>query len=367
VPGRQITIHNIADIAGVSAGTVSRVINGRPGVGASTRERILGIVAEHGFTANASAQRLSSGRANTIGVVFPFHASEFVMKPAYPALLGGLGDAAEEAGYDILLLTIPTADALGRLTDAVQQHRVDGIVLPAAGPQDPLVKRMIELKYPSVIIGHRGRSGGIPWVDASHDVACYELTRLMIGAGRRRLAFFNGPPSVSACALRSKGFWSAVNESSGSVDASEEHVVGFEPAAINAKVSELLARPARELPTAIVGASDTIAVGCLEVARKLGLGVPDQLAVSGFDDSSFAQYTTPALSTVRMPLRDTGSMAAQMLFALIEGRPLRRSHIVLPTEIVLRDSTPRDPDCSPPDVGKVGNTTPSPVRKGRPS
>jgi len=343
VSGGQLTIHDIADIAGVSAGTVSRVINRRPGVGAATRERILAIVSEHGFTANASAQRLSTGRANTIGVVFPFHASEFVMKPVYPALLGGLGDAAEGAGYDILLLTIPTADELGRLTDAVQRHRVDGIVLPAAGPQDPLVKRMIELKFPTVIIGHRGRSGGIPWVDAAHDVACYELTRMMILAGRRRLALFNGPPTVSACALRAKGFWSAIDELGGSVDSSEEHTVGFDPETVTANVSGLLARPVRELPTAIIGASDTIAVGCLEVARKRGLNVPKQLAISGFDDRTFTQYTSPALSTVRMPLRDIGSTAAQMLFAIIEGKPLHRRHIVLPTEIVLRDSTPRFP------------------------
>jgi LacI family transcriptional regulator len=364
VSGRRMTIHDIAVIAGVSAGTVSRVINERDGVGDATRQRIAELVALHGFKANATAQQLSTGRAGAIGVVFPFHASEFVMNPVYPALVGSVGDEAEGAGYDILLLSVPNADQVGRMTDAVRRGRVDGVVLPAAGPRDPSVREIAKLGFPAVVIGHRSRARGIPWVDSTHDVACYQLTKLMIAGGRRRITLMNGSPRVSACALRSKGFWSAIEESKDSIDVAEEHYVGFDLAAAKTNVSRLLSRPGHKPPTAIVGANDTVAAACLEVAREIGLDVPRQLAVSGFDDLPFSAYTSPALTTVRMPLREIGATAARMLFALIEGRPIPKRHVVFPNEIVLRDSTAVPPRQAA--EGKRIAVPESAARTGRP-
>ena len=336
----RITIHDLAAMAGVTAGTVSRAINQRDGVGAATRRRILELAAEHDFTLNATAQQLSTGRVKTLGVAFPFHASEFVMEPVYPALLGGLGDAAEAAGYDLMLLSVPGAGHVDRLTAAINRRRVDGIVLPAAGRGDPSVRALAALRFPAVVIGHRGRTGGIPWVDSSHDKASAELTRMMIAGGHRRLAMLNGPPEISACALRARGFWAAVAEAGPAVDHAEEHAVGFDPVRVRAAVARFLGRPAQERPTAIVGANDTIAVACLEQARKIGLSVPQELAVSGFDNRSFSPYTSPGLTTVSMPLQDMGAAAAAMLIALIEGRPLASRHVILPATLMLRGSTP---------------------------
>jgi LacI family transcriptional regulator len=343
VSASRMTIHDLAAMAGVTAGTVSRAINQRPGVGAATRRRILELAAEHDFTLNATAQQLSTGRVKTIGVAFPFHASEFVMKPVYPALLGGLGDAAETAGYDLLLLSVPDAGEVHRLTAAINRRRVDGIVLPAAGRGDPSVRALAALGFPAVVIGHRGRARNIPWVDSSHDQASAELTRMMIAGGHRRLAMLNGPPEISACGLRARGFWAAVAEAGDAVEHAEEHAVGSDPVSVRASVARFLARPGRERPTAIVGANDTIAVACLERAREIGLNVPHELAVSGFDDRSFSAYTSPSLTTVSMPLHDMGAAAATMLISLIEGRPLARRHVILPATLTLRESTPSLP------------------------
>jgi LacI family transcriptional regulator len=340
VSGSRITIHDIAAMAGVTAGTVSRAINQRAGVGMATRERILGLVAEHGFTANATARQLSTGRAEAIGVAFPFQPSEFVMKPVYPALLGGLGDVAERSGYDLLLLSVPTEDQVGRVTDAVRRRRVDGIVLPAASRRDPSVRELARLGFPAVIIGHRGRAGDIPWVDASHDLASAELTSLMIAGGHRRLGLLNGPPEVSACGLRAKGFWSAISAAGSAVEHAEEESVGFDPDRLRARVSQFFIQRAGQRPTAIIGASDTIAAACLDEARSRGWAVPEELAVSGFDDRSFSAHTSPPLTTVSMPLHDMGAAATTMLITLIEGRPLPRRRLVLPAKVILRDSTP---------------------------
>jgi LacI family transcriptional regulator len=346
--GPRVTIHDIAAMAGVTAGTVSRAINDRAGVGPATRQRILELAAEHQFTANATARQLSTGRAETIGVAFPFHASELVTRPVYPALLGGLGDAAENAGYDLLLLSVPTASQVGRVTAAAGRRRVDGVVLPAASRRDPTVRELARLGFPAVVIGHRGRTGSIPWVDSSHDTASAELASGMIAAGRRRLVLLNGPAEISACTLRSKGFWAAVATAGSVVEDAQEYTVGFDPTQVRARIAEVLDQPGHPFPDAIVGGNDTIAAACLEEARARGISVPEELAVSGFDDRSFTAYTSPPLTTVRMPLHDMGVTAATMLIALIEGRPLERHHVVLPATIVQRDSTP------PADAAQAG-------------
>jgi LacI family transcriptional regulator len=331
------TIRDIAAMAGVSAGTVSRAMNGLPGVGADTRLRISQIIDEQGFRADPSARQLSTGRSNTLGVVFPLHASEVVMHPIYPALLGALGDAAEQAGYDILLLTMSGRQP-AHVRDTVLRRRVDGVVMPAAGARDPMLRQLTGLGAPVVLIGHRSRLPTVGWVDCTHDAAAGEITRLMLDAGRTRLLLMNGPAHVSACKLRSAGFWARIEEAGPGVVSAREVAVPFDTAAATTAAATLLTRG--NPPDAIVCSSDTIAAGVLDAARALGLTVPEDLAVSGFDDRSFGVHTRPALTTVRMPLHDIGHAAARMLFAMIGGQATSR-RVILPTEVVVRGSTPQ--------------------------
>jgi LacI family transcriptional regulator len=334
----RITIHDIAELAGVSAGTVSRTMNHQPGVGEATRRRILDIVEQQGFKADSAARQLSTGRTRTIGIVFPLQVSEVVMHPVYPELLGALGDAAQERDYDIMMFTVSSPDRVSHVMDSVEGNRVDGLVLPAAGSRDPLVRRLSEHEVPTVLIGHRSRSENVGWVDCTHDTAAAELTRGMIDAGRSRLVMLNGPAHISACRLRSRGFWDAV-EQSGSSATAEEIAVEMEASSAQAAALEVLSRTDR--PDGIVCASDAIASGVLEAARSLGIEVPRELDVSGFDDSSFAEHTRPQLTTVRMPLIEAGRAAIDLLVSIIENSGAARRHVVLPTTIVRRESTTR--------------------------
>jgi LacI family transcriptional regulator len=340
----KLTIHDIAALAGVSAGTVSRAINGKKGVGAVARERIQRIIDEQGFRADSSARTLSTGRSRCVAIVFPLHASEVVVHPVYPALLGALGDAAEAAGYDVMLLTaagtLAAPEHADRLIARIRDRRLDGVVLPAAGSRDPLLRRLNEVGAPTVLIGHRSRSPEVAWVDSTHDDAAHDLARMMIENGRDRLMLLNGPKRVSACRLRSAGFWRAVRAAAAAghaVASAEEVECEFDADAGAEKARALLGRADR--PTAVLCGADIIASGCLEAARSLGLSVPGDVAVSGFDDRSLATHTSPTLTTVRMPLREIGEEAARLLFTLVEGGEPRRRHVILPTEIMLREST----------------------------
>lgn len=333
--GERLTIHDIASMAGVSAGTVSRTMNNQPGVGAATRQRILDLVQEHGFKADAVARQLSTGRTRTIGIVFPLEVSEVVMHPVFPELLGSLGDAAQAADYDIMMFTVSSPEKANHVLEAVAAKRVDGLVLPAAGAHDPIVRGLAALDAPAVLIGHRARSGSIGWIDCTHDLAAAELTRTMIAHGRRRLVMLNGPAHISACRLRSRGFWDAVEGAAGV--SAEEIAVEMDAASGLEAALTLLAGPDR--PDGIVCASDAIASGVLDAARQLEVAVPSDLEVSGFDDSSFATHTTPQLTTVRMPLRETGDAAVALLIDLIEQEPAAARHTILPTTIIWRGST----------------------------
>jgi LacI family transcriptional regulator len=160
----------------------------------------------------------------------------------------------------------------------------------------------------------------------------------MLAGGRHDLVLLNGPQRVSACRLRSAGFWKGVKEAGQAVRSAREVQVPFDTSAAAATARTVLAEaPA---PTGIVCGSDTIAAGVLDAARALGLSVPDDVAVSGFDDRSFAAHTAPSLTTVRMPLHDIGHTAARMLFSMIGDMPVMSRRVILPTEIILRESTP---------------------------
>jgi LacI family transcriptional regulator len=333
----RLTIKDIAAMAGVTPGTVSRVVNGRPGVGPDMRAQIERLIAEHGYRANSSARHLSTGRSHMIAVVFPLHVSEVILHPVYPELIGALGDAAEDAGYDLLLLTASSKERLHHVVEAAMRGNIDGAVLPAASPRDPIVSAVSMLGIPHVMIGHRGSRPNAGWVDCTHDQAAEELTARMLRAGRNRLVLINGPQQVSACRLRSKGFWKALDEAGIPRSGAQEYSVPFTSGNAKVVASQILSR--RERPDGIVAGADAIASSVLDAARELGINVPDAVAVTGFNDQPFAIHTAPTLTTVRMPLSEIGQAAGRMLFELIDKRTTS-TKIVLPTTVIVRKSTP---------------------------
>jgi LacI family transcriptional regulator len=332
---KPVTIRDIAALAGVSAGTVSRVMNGMPGVGASTRERISALIAEHDFRGDSNARQLSRGRSDSIGVVFPLQVSEVVMHPVYPELLGAISDAALTAGYDVSLFTTTGQEGVEHIVDAFKRKRVDGLVLPAASGDDPLIQRVIEEGIPTVLVGHRQESARMSWVDCTHDDAIFEITSAMLAAGKRRLTLLNGHRRVSAYQLRSEGFWRAIGGRD-DVEARELELGMSYPAGRQAGL-ELSDDDRRS--AGIVCSADSTAAGVLEQLGKTGTAIPTDLEISGFDDTDFASHSTPPLTSVRMPLRETGEAAVALLRDLVEDPAVRAEPRLLPATVVRRSTT----------------------------
>jgi LacI family transcriptional regulator, galactose operon repressor len=340
---RKLTIHDIARQAGVSVATVSRVLNQQPGVGSTTRTRLEKLFAEVGFTANMSAQQLSTGRSRLIGVVFPVEISQIVLHPIYPALLGAIGDAAAERGHAVLLATTSSGGQLGQTIDVLTRHRVDGVVLPAAGPDDPLIPALADLEAYTVLIGHRTENSRMRWVDSDHDVAAYGLTRRLIEQGRKRFVYLGGPAEVSACVLRAKGFEQAIQEAGETIDWARVEWTKFDSVQAAARTRSILTDPSGS-PDAIICGSDFIAAGVLLAARELGVAVPHDLAVTGFDNLDLAAHTSPTLTSVRMPLKELGAAAVSLL--LDYPTPVSPRSVLLQTEILYRESTEASPRSS---------------------
>jgi LacI family transcriptional regulator len=331
------TVREIAALAGVSGGTVSRVMNDKPGVGAETRARVKALIAEHDFHGDATARQLSRGRSDSLGIVFPLQVSEVVMHPVYPELLGAISDAAQEAGYDVILFTTNATRGVEHVLDSVKRKRVDGLILPAASSDDPLIARVAATTTPTVLIGHRQSAQRITWVDCNHDDALYAMTTLLLASGRRSLVLFNGPKRISAYDLRAEGFWRAIRDFGNEGVTADERIfeMGF-VGGYEATEKLLAGSPDTD---AILCSADTTAAGVFDALARAGRAVPGDIAVTGFDDTEFANHSTPTLSTVRMPLHETGAAAVSLLLEMLSSTTTTPEPRILDTVLVQRESS----------------------------
>jgi LacI family transcriptional regulator len=334
------TIYELAEMVGLSAGTVSRVMNGREGIAPATRERVLRVAAEHGYQASFHARNLRSRRSLAIGVVSPLRASELVLNPVYPELLGGIGDGLSGGGYVLTLLTATDEVEHERVKTLVREHRVDGLIFPAARDGDLLVTWAQEQRVPMVLVGQRDDRPRVPWVDCDADRAAERLATRLLDAGRRRFAILSGPPSYSSARLRREGSLRALQAAGAEVCA--DAVGDFSTQFGLETARELLRRPAAERPDAILAASDLIAAGALQAAHDTSMRVPEDVAITGFDDRLLASYVWPALTTVRMPLSEMGAASAELVMRMARGEPVETSRLVFRTSLIARASTPED-------------------------
>jgi LacI family transcriptional regulator len=330
---KPVTIRDIASLAGVSPGTVSRVMNGKPGVGADTRARIAELIAEHDFRGDSNARKLSKGRSDSMGIVFPLQVSEVVMHPIYPELLGAISDPAQRAGYDVSLFTTTAAEQVEHIVDAFIRRRVDGLILPAASGDDPLIQRVVDEGIPTVLIGHRQQGPRMSWVDCTHDDAIFEVTTRQLARGAQKLVLLNGPKRISAYQLRSDGFWRAAGGASATCEERELEMSYSSGLRVGADLVEA------GTPDAVICCADSTAAGVLEQLTKAGVPIPGQVEISGFDDTDYASHSSPTLTSVRMPLKETGEAAVELLLEMIDDPKLQPTPRLLPTTVTKRSST----------------------------
>ncbi len=334
------TLEQIAALAGVSRSTVSRVINHNPRVDAETRARVWQVVTEHDFHPNSAARALARRRSQIIGLLILQAFGEVFADTYFPSLIQGVAAACDEHSYSLMLsiLTRASNDAFGRI---VRAGHLDGLVVASALTNDEFVRRLVEEHFPFVLVGRSPQLTAITTVDSDNvrgaSMAAQHLARL----GYTRIASITGPLTMTAAVDRRDGFLSGIRSAGLQLpDGYLQEGDWTESSGLRATLA-LLQLPAR--PQAIFAASDDMAIGALRAIRSAGLRVPDDIALVGFDDVPLASAVEPPLTTVRQPIDRLGFTATTLLLdQLKDGAngevPVEGQHIVLPTELVIRES-----------------------------
>jgi LacI family transcriptional regulator len=332
-----MNLEDVARKAGVSRSTVSRVINDDPKVSVKTRERVWEVIRRENFTPNPAARALVTRRTEIIGIVIPTVENIFFTDNNYfTQILAGASQMARQNDYAMLLWLGELTEDEERLRQSVSNNRlVDGVITASLTHDHPLFKRLLNLGSPLVTIDRPLEyDDRISYVSVDNVRAAEEATNHLIRLGRRRIAHITGNLSIADAQDRLQGYKNALTRAGLPVDPELIVPAFFSRQSGYDATRQLLPRK----PDAIFAAGDTIAVGALQAAHEAGMRVPHDLAVVGFDDVDVAAQAFPPLTTVRQPVQGKGAAAAKLLIDLIQGRVQAPQHILLETELVIRQS-----------------------------
>lgn len=331
-----MTIEQIADLAGVSRSTVSRVLNDHPSVSEKARNRVWEVVNEHGYAPSAAARSLASSRTNVIGLLIPRTAAVIFSDPFFPQVIQGMTEACTEREY-FLMLSMLTGDMEKRFYHRILRgNHFDGVIMLSSDIDDPVLPLLIKNGRPFVIIGRHPYFEDVNWVDTKNRTGARLATTHLIELGHTCVATITGPLQMTAGLERRDGYKQALLEAGLTVDPDLIVEGNFTRESGRAAMQQLLARG--EPPTAVFTASDTMAMGALRAIHEAGLNVPDDIAVVGFDDVPAASFSNPPLTTIRQPIYDLGATAATELIAQLESDETSRIQKRLPVELVVRES-----------------------------
>jgi LacI family transcriptional regulator len=325
---RQVTIADVAAEAGVSVATVSKVINDRYGVAEQTSANVRAVIERLGYTSSLVAQSMRSRRSN----VFAILVSD--IEPFSAELLKGAARAVRGTGYDLVVFS----DCGQRKDQAGWEQRslarvaalTDGAILVTPTSVDVTVSVRV------VAVDHNVRSRTMATVDSDNLNGAIVATEHLIGLGHRRIGFLAGRPDLESARLREQGYTRAVEAAAIAFDPDLVRIGGYQPETARDGARELLLHTPR--PTAIFAANDASAIETIAVARSLGLHVPGDLSVVGFDNVPESALCEPPLTTVEQAIQQMGYEAVQLLLGLVEDPSAEPAQVVLPTRLVERSS-----------------------------
>lgn len=364
---RNVTIRDVAREASVSVATVSRVLNGKGPAHADTERRIREAARLLRYVPHGGARSLITQRTQTIGVLLPDLYGEF-----FSELIRGIDAAARRAGYHLL---VSGSHGDRREIEAMaraMRGRVDGLVVLVPDVRQPALRKNLPDHFPVVLLNNPSAAGDFDSVRIDNYGGAAAVVAHLAALGHRRIAFVGGPPGNHDATERLRGYRRALRRA-GLPLAKDLEVPGdFREESGYDACRRLLALDPR--PSAVFAANDSMAVGLLYACREAGVSVPEHLAIAGFDDIPIARFIAPPLTSVRVPIADLGTLAAETLLerlsARASGRVARRD-VLLPTTLIVRASSGSAPRARPSRtstsqrrLSPAGAKTPATARKG---
>ena len=326
------TIRDVARLAGVSIATVSRVFNGSPRVSVDSARRVRAAATRLDYWPNSGARSLTTSRTHALGVMLPDLFGEF-----FSEVIRGIDQAARQEKLQVLVSS-SHADTQELLAAArTMRGRIDGLIamVPDNG-SSPEIQQIVR-RFPVVLLNPRSRVAGCSTVSIANYDGARSVVEHLVGLGRRRVATVRGPKGNVDAEQRYRGYRDALRAARiAAVPALEFQGDFTEQSGYQCGAALLRADP---WPSAVFAANDYMAIGLLRALRDVGIDVPRQIAVVGFDDIAFARYLDPPLTTVRVDAYALGERATLSLVRIMRMAPARRcTHFVLPTTLVVRGS-----------------------------
>jgi len=325
---KAIQIADVARTAGVSTTTVSRVLNAVPTVSESNRRRVMEAMKRLKYRPNPSAQRLAAGRTSTVGLVIPRYEGVF---HSYFALqvIKGVGIAAERARYDLLL----------HITDAksaAMPLAVDGVIFIDIYGCEELLDQMLDQGVPTIVLNHYLEDLPVNCVAIDNKTAVERVVSYLARLGHKEIATITGDLKTQAGLDRLDGFVKAMKARDLPVKDGYIQYGDFGLPSARKAMDTLLKM--KDSPTAVFVASDDMALEAIQTAQAKGVRVPEELSVVGFDDNPIAAQARIPLTTVRQPLDEMGRLAMEILVQHIQGKKKNPTKLLLPTDLVERQS-----------------------------
>ncbi|MCY7474532.1 catabolite control protein A [Bacillus safensis] len=330
----NVTIYDVAREANVSMATVSRVVNGNPNVKPTTRKKVLEAIDRLGYRPNAVARGLASKKTTTVGVIIPDISSIF-----YSELARGIEDIATMYKYNIILSNSDqNTDKELHLLNTMLGKQVDGIVFMGGNITDVHVEEFKRSPVPIVLAASVEEQAQTPSVNINYEQAIYDSVQLLVEKGHKRIAFVSGPMSEPINSVRKlAGYKRALEEAGITFDDALVAEGDYSYDSGIEALAHLLEQS--DKPTAVIAATDEMALGVIHGAQDRGVSIPEDLEVIGFDNTRLSLMVRPQLTTVVQPTYDIGAVAMRLLTKLMNKEQVDDQIVELPHRIEERQST----------------------------
>jgi LacI family transcriptional regulator len=336
---KRITSQDVAQRAGVSRTTVSFVLNEvDANISAETRLRVQKAAEELGYVPNASARALARRKTHTLALILIRKTVDLASDAFLLCVMQGLIDVIRPAGFRLLLEPVADADEPDVYLNLVRARQIDGIILSGPRSDDEQLAELIESGFPIVLLGQLPESGA-SYVDVDNRAGAQKAVEHLIESGHRRIGCVtNAPLQYTSASDRLAGYQDALAAHNIPFDQARVRFGGFDPESGRSATQALLTELDEPL-TALFVASDVVAMGAVSAVYEMGLAIPQDVAVVGFDDVPTARYLIPPLSTVRLPAVELGRHAGKILLSSINGNSPTQRQILLDTELIVRGSS----------------------------
>lgn len=332
-----VTIKDVAEAAGVSISTVSKVLNGHYSISEKTAERVRGIMREMNYYPNANAQSFASGSNHTVVLLANLSPNAAFRNPHMFEIIAGLEEALCRRGYRLILRGADATSACGIAEEIISRRSADAIAIHVGVMSHPLAAVLTRLRFPHIVLGAPDFESQVCWIDNSNTYSGAVAAGYLLSRGYRRLAFIGGRSYDLGSALRLQGVKQGL--ANGGERLEDQYIwLGESTRADGFRMTEGLLNQ-KQLPDAIICANNYIALGCVDAVLKRKMRIPKDMGIMAFDDYPFSQIMEPPLTVVDINVRDMGAQAAKFLTDIIRHPNMQIQTYITTSNVIARGST----------------------------